>query len=104
MTFKALIFDVDGTLCETEEAHRHAFNQTFAEFELPWVWSSELYGQLLNTTGGKERMAAYVRDYLGETPDMAQIAEIHRCKTSLYGELITNGAACLRAGIADFSR
>jgi len=101
MSAKALIFDVDGTLCGTEEAHRHAFNQIFAEFELPWVWSSKLYGELLNTTGGKERMAAYVREYLGGVPNLSEIAKLHQYKTDRYGELIASGAACLRAGIAD---
>jgi HAD superfamily hydrolase (TIGR01509 family) len=101
MSIKAIIFDVDGTLSETEEAHRQAFNKTFVEFGLPWVWSQALYGELLKTTGGKERMAAYVTDHLNETPDTVKIAEIHKRKTVLYGELIDSGMADLRAGIAD---
>ena len=52
----ALIFDVDGTLAETEEVHRAAFNRTFAEFGLDWSWDRALYGELLKVTGGKERM------------------------------------------------
>ena len=47
MTLKALVFDVDGTLAETEELHRRAFNDTFADYELPWRWSPRLYGELL---------------------------------------------------------
>lgn len=101
MRIKAIIFDVDGTLSETEEAHRRAFNATFKEFNLPWEWSQELYGELLKTTGGKERMAAYVTHYLNDKPDTAKIAEIHKRKTVLYGELIDSGMADLRAGIAD---
>ncbi len=100
MPIKAIIFDVDGTLSETEEAHRQAFNETFVEFDLPWEWSQELYGELLKTTGGKERMAAYVRDHLGGEPDMEKIAEIHKRKTVRYGEIIDSGAAVLREGIA----
>lgn len=38
MTLKAVIFDVDDTLADTEEAHRHAFNDAFREFGLPWRW------------------------------------------------------------------
>jgi len=50
---KALIFDVDGTMAETErDAHRVAFNETFAEYKLDWHWSVELYGELLAVTGG----------------------------------------------------
>ncbi len=100
MAVKAIIFDVDGTLSETEEAHRQAFNATFREFGLPWEWSQELYGVLLKTTGGKERMAAYVSEHLGEVPDMEKIADIHKRKTAVYGELIDSGMAELRPGIA----
>jgi HAD superfamily hydrolase (TIGR01509 family) len=98
---KAIIFDVDGTLSETEEAHRQAFNKTFLEFGLPWEWSQKLYAELLKTTGGKERMAAYVTNHLNDTPDTEKIAEIHKRKTVIYGELIDSGMADLRAGIAD---
>ena len=100
MTIKAIIFDVDGTLSETEEAHRQAFNQTFTEFELDWVWSQELYGELLKTTGGKERMTAFLASR-GEVADPLKIAEIHKRKTAVYGDLIACGAADLRAGIAE---
>lgn len=101
MAIKAIVFDVDGTLSETEEAHRQAFNETFVEFGLPWVWSQELYAELLKTTGGKERMTKYLVDHLNEPADQKKIAEIHKRKTAVYGGLIASGAAALRAGIAD---
>jgi HAD superfamily hydrolase (TIGR01509 family) len=100
MALKAIIFDVDGTLSETEEAHRQAFNTTFKEFGLPWVWSQALYADLLKTTGGKERMTKYLVDHLNQPADQEKIAEIHKRKTAVYGELIANGAAALRLGIA----
>ena len=56
----ALIFDVDGTLAETEEAHRVSFNDAFAEAGLNWNWSQSDYRNLLRITGGKERMLHYV--------------------------------------------
>lgn len=100
MQIKALIFDVDGTLSETEDVHLRAFNETFAEFGLSWNWDRELYRELLGTTGGKERMAVYVRDHLGQTPDTDLIARIHASKTQRYGMLISSGAASLRPGVA----
>ncbi len=101
MTVKAIIFDVDGTLSETEEAHRRAFNEAFMEFELPWVWTRAMYAELLKTTGGKERMTKYQRDVLGQDVDAEEIAAIHKRKTEIYGELIASGAAGLRRGIAE---
>lgn len=61
MTPKALIFDVDGTLAETErDGHRVAFNQAFAAAGLSWHWSIDLYGELLEIPGGKERIRYYL--------------------------------------------
>ena len=99
MEIKALIFDVDGTLSETEDVHLRAFNDTFKAFGLDWNWSRDLYRELLKTTGGKERMVAYVVDYLRQTPDTDLIARIHIDKTARYGDLISNGAAHLRPGV-----
>jgi beta-phosphoglucomutase-like phosphatase (HAD superfamily) len=86
MTLKALIFDVDGTLAETEELHRRAFNETFADFDLPWRWSPRLYGELLKVAGGKERILYYVAHYqAGRLADIApRVAEVHAHKTRRY--------------------
>lgn len=56
---QALIFDVDGTLADTESAHRAAFNHAFAELGLGWEWDEPLYIRLLEISGGKERIAHY---------------------------------------------
>ncbi|MCY7369460.1 MAG: HAD hydrolase-like protein, partial [Polaromonas sp.] len=58
---QALIFDVDGTLADTEQAHLQAFNEAFAQEGLPWHWDRALYTQLLNVSGGKERITHYWR-------------------------------------------
>lgn len=100
MTLKALIFDVDGTLSETEELHRRAFNETFAAAGMDWYWTMEDYRDLLKTTGGKERMRRHRIDKREEGPSDERIAELHRIKTERYGELMTHGGASLRAGVA----
>jgi len=100
MPLEALIFDVDGTLAETEEAHRRAFNDTFARFGLPWQWSQDDYRVLLRTTGGKERMKAHAAT-LGETIDDELVARIHRVKTERYGEILAQREIALRPGIAE---
>lgn len=100
---RALIWDVDGTLAETEETHRQAFNASFAAAGLDWVWDRPTYRRLLRVTGGKERMARFARD-MGQTIDPQVIADIHSAKTSLYGRMIETGSAALRPGVADLIR
>lgn len=101
MTIKALIFDVDGTLAETEEVHRQAFNDAFAAAGLDWVWDRYLYRRLLEVTGGKERMAHYVEafrpDEVGRVLPM--IATLHRDKTARYAQIVATGSVPLRPGV-----
>jgi HAD superfamily hydrolase (TIGR01509 family) len=102
MPLAALIFDVDGTLAETEEIHRLAFDETFAEAGLPWRWDADLYRVLLRTTGGKERIRRFL-DLRGVAPESvsdARIAELHARKTALYGARIAEGRVALRPGVA----
>lgn len=96
---RALIFDVDGTLAETEELHRRAFNETFAAQGLGWHWSPEDYRRLLRTTGGKERIARFVAEQGGD-PARLDIAALHRAKTARYAALMAAGGLRLRPGIA----
>src|SRR5436190_18670598 len=98
--FSALIFDVDGTMAETEELHRQAFNESFVKFGLDWMWDVGLYAQLLRVTGGKERISHFIDRYRsgGDRLSAAQIAELHRMKNERYAELLAAGACQLRAG------
>lgn len=103
MRVRALIFDVDGTLADTEEAHRQAFNSAFRHHGLAWRWSAAQYARLLAVTGGKERLRAHV-DSLPLWPTerrllAARIPEIHATKTSLYTQAIRRGSVPLRPGI-----
>jgi HAD superfamily hydrolase (TIGR01509 family) len=104
MKTKGLIFDVDGTLVDTEELHRQAFNQAFVDFKLDWTWSPELYAELLSYSGGIDRLAAYIlrlnlreseRAYLNQIIPM-----IHREKTQIYIELVHGTAVRPRTGVA----
>ncbi|MDJ0827423.1 MAG: HAD family hydrolase [Rhodobacter sp.] len=96
---EALIFDVDGTLAETEELHRRAFNETFADHGLGWHWSRDDYRRLLQTTGGKERIARYLQK-LGKDAGAVDIPALHRAKTKRYTDLMVQGEIALRDGIA----
>ncbi len=96
---RAIIFDVDGTLAETEEAHRRAFNQAFAEAGLPWCWSPADYTALLTTTGGRERIGRHAIE-TGTTLDATAIAALHIRKNAIYADLVAQGQVLARPGIA----
>lgn len=101
---KALLFDVDGTLADTErDGHRPAFNAAFREFGLDWDWDVELYGKLLAVTGGKERMRYYIEAF---RPDYERPADfddlvvaLHQAKTRHYTRLLAEGGIPLRPGV-----
>lgn len=101
---KAVIFDVDGTLAETErDGHRIAFNLAFKQHKLDWNWNEELYGKLLAVTGGKERIRYFLSDFntafeFGGDLD-ALIKELHASKTKHYVALLENKSIALRPGV-----
>jgi beta-phosphoglucomutase-like phosphatase (HAD superfamily) len=99
----ALIFDVDGTLADTEEAHRSAFNLAFEQLGLGWNWSKPTYAHLLLTAGGKERIAAYVASLplaAGEKSALdARVAAIHEAKTVHFTRMVLAGEVPLRDGV-----
>ncbi len=101
---KALIFDVDGTVADTErDGHRPAFNLAFKEHNLNWNWSVETYGKLLAVTGGKERIKFYINDFLTSFDVPGDINEfalmLHKCKTKHYLAMLSKGAIPLRPGV-----
>lgn len=102
---EALLFDVDGTLADTErDGHRPAFNAAFADAGLDWEWSEALYGELLAVTGGKERIRYYLERYNPEFKAPADlegfIAGLHKAKTGHYLSMLERGAIPLRPGVA----
>lgn len=120
MSLQALIFDVDGTLAETEEIHRKAFNCAFADAGLEWHWSREQYRELLAVSGGKERIRHYIataipgfREFSASMhviteDDPAQahrenlaewIAGRHKAKTAHYAGMMAAGKIELRPGV-----
>ena len=99
---KALIFDCDGVLVDTErDGHRVAFNRAFAAAGIDAQWSVELYGELLKIAGGKERMTHYFNreGWPKGTAAESLIPQLHKKKTALFKELVASGALPLRPGI-----
>jgi len=100
---KAIIFDVDGTLAETErDGHRIAFNLAFKDAGLDWDWDDDLYGELLAVTGGKERLRYFLSDFHTDFKhdDIdSLIISLHANKTKHYVELLESNAIALRPGV-----
>lgn len=99
-TLKTILWDVDGTLADTErDGHRVAFNIAFEEAGLERRWDVPTYGELLKVTGGKERIRYDIQR--GDMPEMSdeQIAQLHARKTQAYQDLIAEGRIPLRPGV-----
>lgn len=100
---RALIFDLDGTIADTEEVHRRAFNQTFAEHGLSWAWSPAEYAGLLSISGGRERIWQFARQSIPLPSHGAQLTELarslHSAKSALYARMLADGGVPLRPGV-----
>ncbi len=101
---RALIFDVDGTLADTEEFHRRAFNATFAAADLNWWWNRSTYRELLRVAGGRQRMRAFAEREDAATTERTDFEELltalHAAKTRRYDASLREEPLPLRPGIA----
>ena len=99
----AILFDVDGTLANTEYAHLKAFNLAFKEADLDWQWSVNLYKKLLAVTGGRERIRYYIENHVSNfeasKPLSEFINELHQVKSKYYAQQLDQGAIQLRPGV-----
>ena len=104
-TLQALIFDVDGTMADTERAHLAAFNHAFAEMGMGWVWDEALYTGLLDISGGKERILHYWKATHADMREVGAMAltdtvnRLHELKTAAYEAAVNGGAVSLRPGV-----
>lgn len=100
MKLKAIIWDVDGTLVDSEELHREAFNWAFTQVGLDWNWSIPVYGKLLEVTGGKERIRFFMeQSSLSEKQLPVSPEEMHALKTGYYSRSVCEGRLVLRNGV-----
>jgi HAD superfamily hydrolase (TIGR01509 family) len=103
---EAVLWDVDGTLAETErDGHRIAFNRAFEATGVPWRWDEQRYGELLRVAGGRERM---LFDMLSQPQAPSSAAErealaarLHPIKNRLYADIVAQRELPLRPGVAE---
>ncbi len=96
----ALLWDVDGTLAETElDGHRRAFNRAFADAGLPWHWDVPAYQRLVRISGGRERIAAFLTQVDGVAPPPERVEQLQAAKQRHYNDLVAQGALQLRPGV-----
>ena len=103
---RALLWDVDGTLAETErDGHLVAFNRAFEALGVPWRWSEQHYGELLTVAGGRERLVYDMgrrEAARGDARQRQALAEtVHRLKNQIYEGIVRRGDLPLRAGVAE---
>jgi 2-phosphoglycolate phosphatase len=103
---EAVMFDVDGTLVSNEEYHLKAFNESFLNANISWVWDDELYTRLLSVTGGLERMKFYQNTYLPENEWMEEnvLKKIHLFKTEIYCKFVSEGFLKPREGVVELMK
>ena len=106
---RALIFDCDGVLADTElHGHLVAFNRMWQKAGVPWRWSEQQYAEKLKIGGGKERMRALFSEpafqaaYSVPPDESAQkelLADWHTQKTAIYQDVIASGKVPGRIGV-----
>tara|TARA_B100000929_G_scaffold286637_1_gene272100 strand:- start:3710 stop:4483 length:774 start_codon:yes stop_codon:yes gene_type:complete len=99
MKLEGIIFDVDGTIADTEDIHRQAFNKAFSKFNLNWYWSKEKYHELLFISGGKERITKCLTEDGAVNEDKNFVEELHKCKSEYYRSILIDSDIGLRPGI-----
>ncbi|MCB2099891.1 MAG: HAD-IA family hydrolase, partial [Rhodobacterales bacterium] len=108
MPLQALIFDIDGTLADTEELHRRCFNAAFAEAGLSWHWDPELYTRLLEVAGGGARLRLWVQNHFGDVADQPGnvdlASRLHKRKSELLRAALATGEMPLRPGVESLIR
>lgn len=109
-SYQAILFDVDGTLAETEGlGHLPAFNSALEQVGVPWKWDAQIYKKLLRITGGFERLKAYremlrARETSGASPlpSDSVLKEVHLIKNQIYTQLVERGEVQPRPGLLGF--
>ena len=103
MKLSAVLFDVDGTIAETEDLHRRSFNESFKEFNLDWFWDEAIYKELINVGDGMERIKYYIKRAWPEMLEYKNLnkymSSIHKVKNEIFRDLVIESKVKPRTGV-----
>ena len=94
---KAILFGSIGTLIETSDLQREAFNEAFKEAGLDWYWDHEDYTKLLKKSGGTKR----IEDFAEKNNTTVDAKKIRERKTQIYNDKINSISIPPREGVLD---
>lgn len=93
----ALLLGSISTVCDTSELQRQAFNDAFAEHGLGWSWDAQTYKELLDSSGGRDRIA----DWAAKSGDEVDADAVHATKSEMFQRSLSNGELTLRPGVRE---
>ncbi|MDC3037268.1 HAD-IA family hydrolase [Candidatus Pelagibacter sp.] len=93
--YKALLFGSIGTIVETSEIQRKSFNKAFKNVGLNWNWTKKEYKDLLNKSGGGNRILEYAK----RKKTTVNSDHIRKVKTKIFNNYLKNIKLKLRPGV-----
>lgn len=100
MSLKAIVFDLDGTLAETDEIQRNAFNAAFREAGVSWIWAPAAWARLRRVVQDADKIELFAQHNELKAPSAGAVAEILALKSRIELSLLESGGASLRPGVA----
>jgi beta-phosphoglucomutase-like phosphatase (HAD superfamily) len=100
MPLKSIMFGSIGTLVETSDIQRQAYNEAMKETGLPWYWDRDTYSELLLQSGGKDRLAHLAAATSTVLPQ-TKIDQIHTRKTEIACAQMVSQGISPRPGVVE---
>ena len=96
----AILFGSIGTIADTSELQRQAYNEAFQAHGLQWRWDQEDYRAMLGQSGGRDRVASYASSR-GEQVDADAV---HQTKSDIFQASLAQAPPSPRDGVVDTVR
>jgi HAD superfamily hydrolase (TIGR01509 family) len=93
----AILFGSIGTIVDTSELQRQAFNQAFKSHGLDWCWNREEYLTMLEKSGGQKRIA----EYADSIRQAVNAEAIHRSKSKFFQKILAESEVSPRPDVVE---